>query len=69
MGKAFKISDCSSVENPRLGRYPKMSGSHAPQMKNSKTIMRNSLKRMALFIGWEDTRKTTGALQEPHFGS
>src|ERR1041385_1508653 len=39
------------AEKPRLGRYPKMSGSHAPQMKNSSTIMRNSLKRIAWFIG------------------
>src|SRR4051794_36234823 len=31
------------AENPRLGRYPKMSGSHAPQMKNSSTIMTVSL--------------------------
>src|SRR3954467_14648476 len=31
------------AENPRLGRYPKIKGSHAPQMKNSSTIITISL--------------------------
>src|SRR3954469_20091437 len=50
MGNAFRISDCSPAVKPRLGRYPKIRGSHAPQIKNSRTIMRNSLRRIALFI-------------------
>src|SRR6188768_1815078 len=51
MGKAFRIHDCCAGVNPRLGRYPKMSGSHAPQMKNSSTIITNNLTRIGFFIG------------------
>ncbi len=39
-------------EKPRLGKYPKISGSHAPQMKISSTIMMKSLPR-----GEEDMRE------------
>ena len=35
----------TDAENPRLGKYPKMRGSQAPQMANSRTIIKNSLKR------------------------
>src|ERR1043166_5690356 len=41
-GKALRMSDCWPGVNPRLGRDPKISGSHAPQMKNSSTIMKKS---------------------------
>jgi hypothetical protein len=44
-GKAFRIKACWRGVKPRLGRYLKMRGSQAPQMKNSMTIMRNSLPR------------------------
>src|SRR6185295_13957410 len=50
MGKAFRIQDCSLAVYPRLGRYPKISGNQAPQMKNSSTIIRISLNRTVLFI-------------------
>jgi hypothetical protein len=32
-----------SCEKPRLGRYPKIKGSQAPQMKNCNTIISHSL--------------------------
>src|SRR5947208_11320748 len=38
----------TDAENPRLGKYPKISGSQAPQMANSRTIMRNNLKRIVV---------------------
>jgi hypothetical protein len=38
-GNAFRISDCCVGVKPRLGRYPKIKGSHAPQMKNSSAII------------------------------
>src|SRR5688572_28535488 len=50
-GKQLRIQVCSLGEKPRLGRYPKIRGYHAPQMKNSRTIIRNSLRRMARFMG------------------
>ena len=43
--KAFRIHDCCIGEKPRLGKYPKISGSHAPQMKNSRNIMTSSRPR------------------------
>src|SRR5262245_56803530 len=49
-GNVFKIQDCWLGVYPRLGRYPKINGNHAPQMKNSSTIMTNNFRRMALFI-------------------
>src|ERR1051326_3874198 len=42
-GNALRIQLCSDALNPRPGRYAKISGYHAPQMKNSSTIIRNSL--------------------------
>jgi hypothetical protein len=55
MGHALRIQDCSAGENFKLGRYPKINGSQAPQMKNSSTIIRKSLKRGELFItGWRE---------------
>src|SRR5438309_256029 len=36
----------STAENSRLGKYPKIKGSQAPQMKNSRTIIRKSRKRL-----------------------
>jgi hypothetical protein len=42
----------SDAENPKLGKYPKIKGSQAPQMKNSSTIMRNNLKRIPEFMDW-----------------
>src|SRR5258705_3213217 len=50
MGNVFRIQLCSPAVKPRLGRYPKISGYQAPQMKSSSTIMRTNLKRIALFI-------------------
>src|SRR5687768_3233373 len=50
-GKPLRIHVCSEAVKPRLGKYPKTNGYHAPQMNNSRTIMRKSLKRTALFIG------------------
>src|SRR6516164_4767504 len=50
MGKALRIQLCSDGEKPRLGRYPKISGYHAPQMKNSSTIMTNNLTRTVGFM-------------------
>jgi hypothetical protein len=38
----------SDEENPRLGRYPKIKGSQAPQMKNSNTIIKKSRKRIVI---------------------
>src|SRR4051812_36904231 len=58
IGKAFKIQLCSAALNPRLGRYPKISGNQAPQMKNSSTIIRISLSRIVLFI---DVRRRSRA--------
>src|SRR5688500_6779449 len=50
-GKPLSIQVCCEAVKPRLGKYPKTNGYHAPQMNNSRTIMRKSLKRTALFIG------------------
>src|SRR3954465_5562163 len=50
IGKAFRIQLCSAALKPRLGRYPKIRGNQAPQMKNSSTIIRISLSRIVLFI-------------------
>ena len=52
MGKALRIHDCWLGVNPKLGKYPKIKGSQAPQMKNSSTIMRNNLKRIPEFMDW-----------------
>src|SRR5579862_2457011 len=41
-GKALRIQVCSVAEKPRLGRYAKINGNHAPQMKNSRTIIRSN---------------------------
>src|SRR5438552_3849280 len=49
-GKALRIQLCSVAVKPRLGRYPKINGYHAPQMKNSSTIIRNSFERTDSFI-------------------
>src|SRR3954451_23733717 len=51
IGNAFRTQLCSAGVNPRLGRYAKIRGNQAPQMKNSSTIIRKSFSRMALFIG------------------
>ena len=45
-GNALRISDCWISENPKLGKYPKTSGNQAPQIKNSRNIMKNSLSRV-----------------------
>lgn len=50
IGNALRIQDCSPGLKPRLGRYPKISGNQAPQIKNSNTIIRKSLNRGELFI-------------------
>jgi hypothetical protein len=42
----------SDAENPKLGKYPNIRGSQAPQMKNSSTIMRNNLNRTPEFMDW-----------------
>src|SRR3954451_23194613 len=51
IGNAFRTQLCCAGVKPRLGRDAKISGNHAPQMKNSSTIIRKSFRRMALFIG------------------
>src|SRR5208282_4951044 len=51
IGKAFRIHACSQSANPKLGRYPKINGNQAPQMKNSKTIIKKSRKRLLLIGG------------------
>src|SRR2546428_14062193 len=58
--KALRIHDCSSGPNPRLGRYAYMRGSKAPQMKNSKNIMIDSLRITVTFlgIGWSVLNKS-----------
>src|SRR5689334_1402128 len=65
IAKALRMSDCwSAVKFKPLGpRYPKITGSQAPQINNSRTIMRKSLKRIALFIEGTNGRKRLRRLQ------
>jgi hypothetical protein len=56
IGNALRISDCSHAENLRLGKYPKINGSQAPQIKNSSTIMINKRN----FIGTGNTPQVRG---------
>src|SRR6478609_5716330 len=72
IGNAFRIQLCWTAVNPRLGRYPKMSGNQAPQMKNSSTIIRISLNRTVLFIryvrmvaGWCGRRAEADSALQP----
>src|SRR5579862_7956644 len=51
LGTNAAISFGGSVaEKPRLGKYPKINGSHAPQTAISRTIIRKRRKRGERFI-------------------
>jgi hypothetical protein len=45
------MANCSLAVKPTAGRYPKIFGSQAPQMKNSRTIMTKSFFAAGDFMG------------------
>src|SRR5436190_10786593 len=56
IANALMIQACCVDEYPKLGRYPKISGNHAPQMKNSRNIIAE--RRTRAGVMGEDVSRT-----------
>src|SRR3954469_11970043 len=65
IANAFRIQACSQAVKPRPGRYPKISGSQAPQMKNSRNIITDSFQRTPFMGGTQGEGERGGMVGRP----